>query len=182
MKFAVPALSLAAALSTGAAPCLTHAEPAASRSGSHDFDFEVGNWRVHHRILRDGQWIAFDGTCSDRVALDGSMNVEEHTFNRPSGVTYGMGIRAYDAKAGTWAIWWVDSRQPHAPMDPPVVGRFENGVGRFYSDSAVDGHTTRTRYTWSDITATSAHWDQATSEDGGQTWATNWIMEFTRTP
>ncbi len=180
MKFALPALSLAAALAAGSAPCLTHAEPAAAHSGSHDFDFEVGQWRVHHRILRNGQWIAFDGTCTDRLALDGSMNVEEHTFNRPSGVTYGMAIRAYDAKDGTWAIWWVDSRQPHAPMDPPVVGRFENGVGRFYSDSTVDGHTTRTRYTWSDITANTARWDQATSEDGGQTWATNWIMDFER--
>jgi hypothetical protein len=33
---------------------------------------------------------------------------------------------------------------------------------------------------WSRITATSAHWEQALSSDGGKTWETNWIMEFQR--
>jgi hypothetical protein len=183
MKFALSALT---ALLGFAAPALAHAEPhgpqAAAPSGVHGFDFEVGHWRVHHKILKNGKWIEFDGTCTDRKAVDGSVNIEEHTFDRPSGVTYGVAVRAYDAKDGTWAIWWIDSRQPHAPMDPPVVGRFEDGVGRFYSDSTVDGHTTRTRYTWSAITPTSARWDQATSDDDGQTWATNWIMDFERVP
>jgi len=71
-----------------------------------------------------------------------------------------------------WAIWWVDSRDPHLPMDPPVKGHFENGVGTFYSDG--------TRFIWSQITPTSARWEQAVSKDGGQTWETNWIMEWRR--
>jgi len=185
MIFARAGLGLALLLAVMAArPSHAQAalvQPAAS-SGMHDFDFEAGRWRVHHRVLRNGQWIAFDGLCSDRLAVDGSVNVEEHTFNRPTGTTYGVAVRAYDDQKGTWAIWWIDSRDPHAPMDPPVVGRFENGVGRFYSDAVVNGHTTRTRYTWSEITAKSARWDQATSEDGGLTWETNWIMDFERVP
>ena len=34
--------------------------------------------------------------------------------------------------------------------------------------------------TASDMTATSARWEQASSADGGNTWETNWILEFQR--
>jgi hypothetical protein len=30
------------------------------------------------------------------------------------------------------------------------------------------------------MTRTSAHWEQASSEDGGKTWQVNWIMELQR--
>lgn len=172
-----------------AAPALS-AEPeppakaaAAQPTGAHDFDFESGEWRVHHRIKRAGEakWTEFDGTCRARLLIDGSANVEEHTFHRPAGITYGIALRTYDAKTGLWAIWWVDSRAPHGTLDPPVTGRFENGVGTFYSDGVVNGKPTRTRFLWSQITPKSARWEQAFSEDSGKTWETNWVMEFVRT-
>jgi hypothetical protein len=61
--------------------------PRISRSGAHDFDFEHGEWRVHHRVKRSGEdgWAEFDGTCRDRGLIDGSANVEEHTFRRSTG-------------------------------------------------------------------------------------------------
>jgi hypothetical protein len=113
--------------------------------------------------------------------IDGSANVEEHTFDKPNGVTHGIALRAYDAATATWAIWWVDSRSPHSPLDPPVVGRFEAGVGTFYSESTTSaGKVDRTRFVWSHITADSARWEQSASVDGGKTWETNWVMEFRR--
>ena len=160
-----------------------HKEPAVMaqpNGGPHDFDFEFGKWRVHHRIKRDSRWVEFEGTCADRVLIDGSADVEEHTFFRPTGTTYGIALRTYDAKTGQWAIWWVDGRDPHAALDPPVKGRFTDGTGTFYSDSVVDGKTIRTRYIWSRITATSARWEQALSSDLGKTWDTNWVMELSR--
>ena len=59
------------------------------------------------------------------------------------------------------AIWWLDSRAPHLPMDPPVIGRFFNGVGTFFCDSIVNGKDVRVRYVWSRVTPGSAHWEQA---------------------
>jgi hypothetical protein len=182
-----PAACLLAALALGLAGSANAQDGAKSSptvtedpAAPHDFDFQVGAWRVHHRVKRNGAWLEFDGVCVNRPLMAGWGNVEDHIFNRPTGVTRAMGFRAYDPKTRLWAIWWVDGRDPHGPLDPPVKGHFDHGVGTFYSDSVVDGKTIRTRYTWSNITPTSAHWDQADSSDGGKTWETNWTMEFQR--
>jgi hypothetical protein len=158
--------------------------PAAKNAaGLHDFDFLTGEWRVHHRTMRvAGQWQEFDGRVNNRALTDGWANVEEHEFDRATGVTRAIALRVYDPKTAQWAIWWVDGRDPHRPMDPPVIGRFANGVGTFYSDEVHDGKPIRVRFIWSRITTTSARWEQAFSSDAGKTWETNWIMEFERSP
>ncbi len=112
--------------------------------------------------------------------MDGWANVEDHTFDKPTGVSRGAALRAYDPKTGQWAVWWIDGRVPHNDLDPPVKGRFENGVGTFSSDGTLDGKPIRMRFLWSRITPTSARWEQAYSSDAGTTWETNWIMEFRR--
>src|SRR5215470_9831417 len=104
-------------------------------SGVHGFDFEVGEWQVHHRVKRaTGEWWEFDGTCVMRGVMAGAGNVEEHTFHRPTGIAYGVALRAYDTEKALWSIWWLDSRYPTGPVGPPAQGHFENGVGTFYSD------------------------------------------------
>jgi len=149
--------------------------------GRHDFDFEFGAWRVHHRTLaKDGTWLEFDGTCTTRPAMDGSANVEEHFFDKASGRTHGMAIRAYDAATKDWAIWWIDGRAPHLALDPPVKGRFVDGIGTFYADGVYEGKATRTRFIWTVVDARHARWEQALSEDLGKTWTTNWKMSFER--
>jgi hypothetical protein len=155
----------------------------ADSTGVHDFDFEVGNWRVHHRLKHIGSsdWTEFEGTSSNRPLMAGTANVEDNTFHRPGGDTHGVALRAFNAKTGQWAIWWVDSRNPHGTLDPPLIGHFEKGVGTFYSDGLLNGKEVRTRFIWSHLTPTSARWEQALSWDGGKSWDTNWIMEFRRT-
>ena len=167
---------LTSASASGVAP------EAAALAGTHDFDFLFGQWTVHHRRLKPGtsQWIEFDGTCVTRPLLEGSANVEEHALESPTGAYRAVGLRAFDPKTGLWAIWWLDGRSPHGTMDPPVKGRFENGVGTFESAYEHDGKPMRVRFVWSRITPTSARWEQATSADGGTTWDANWVMEFMR--
>jgi hypothetical protein len=159
-------------------------QPAANMAGLHDFDFEVGEWRVHHRVKRPADnpdWLEFDGICSDRGVMNGQVNVEDNRFDKPSGVDRGVAVRAYDPKTGQWAIWWIDGRDTFRNIDPPVKGRFENGIGTFYSDDTFKGKPIRVRIVWSRITPTSAHWEQAYSFDAGKTWDTNWTMDFQRT-
>ncbi len=150
--------------------------------GVHDFDFLVGEWRVHHRRLKPDshEWVDFEGTSSNRKLMDGGANMEEHELNAPYGAYRAVALRSYDSKTGQWAIWWLDGRYPSGPLDPPVKGRFENGVGSFYGDYTQDGKPTRVRFLWSNITPTSARWEQSSSSDGGKTWAANWIMNFQR--
>jgi hypothetical protein len=38
------------------------------------------------------------------------------------------------------------------------------------------------RFRWTGITADSAHWEQAFSADGGETWLDSWYMDATRRP
>ncbi len=150
--------------------------------GAHDFDFLVGEWRVHHHRLKpDSQeWVDFEGTCRNRKLMDGGANMEEHALKAPDGTYHAIALRAHDPTTGQWAIWWLDGRYPSGPLDPSVKGRFENGVGTFYGDYMQDGKPMRVRFLWSNITPTSARWEQSPSSDGGKTWATNWIMNFNR--
>jgi hypothetical protein len=53
-------------------------------------------------------------------------------------------------------------------------------VGEFYGDDTHQGTPVRARFIWSGITREAAHWEQAFSTDGGQTWVTNWYMDSTR--
>lgn len=63
--------------------------PAANNgsSGAHDFDFQFGEWRVHHRVLKPGasQWSEFDGTSEARKVMAGAGNVEDNVFDTPNG-------------------------------------------------------------------------------------------------
>jgi len=36
------------------------------------------------------------------------------------------------------------------------------------------------RYTWSGVTTPTPRWEQALSDDDGQTWETNFMSDFTR--
>jgi hypothetical protein len=61
-----------------------------------------------------------------------------------------------------------------------VVGAFTDGVGTFFGDDQLRGQPIRVRFIWSDITARSARWEQAFSNDLGVSWEVNWIMYFDR--
>ncbi len=75
-------------------------------------------------------------------------------------------------------MWWLDGRNPFGDLGPPIKGRFENGVGRFYSDDMLRRKPVRVRVTWTHDTPGTAHWEQAFSADGGKTWEINWTIDF----
>ncbi|HET9143303.1 hypothetical protein [Actinophytocola sp.] len=150
---------------------------------SNDFDFLHGSWdvvnrRLVKRLVASDEWDEFPATSVSHGFFGGAGSFDEITF--PTKGWSGATVRMLDPRTGEWSIYWVNSRT--GSLQPPVVGRFADGVGTFYGDDEDDGTPVRVRFIWSKITPTSAHWEQAFSTDGGRTWETNWTMAHTRRP
>ena len=60
-------------------------------------------------------------------------------------------------------------------LDPPVLGSFSGDTGVFEGDDTFEGRPIRVRYIWSRVTTRTPRWEQAFSDDGGETWETNWV-------
>ena len=146
-----------------------------------DFDFYVGTWDVVNRRLTkrhvgSDDWDEFPAVSVAQSFFNGGGNFDEISF--PTKGWSGCTLRLFDPKTEEWSLYWVNSRE--GLLTTPTVGRFENGVGEFYCDDIDEGIPVRVRYRWSDMTADSAHWEQAFSTDGEKTWETNWIMDSRR--
>ena len=158
---------------------------AESQDGSRDFDFCLGRWNVHHRQLKkrlaaSHEWIEFEGTGVFQKILGGAGNFDDNVIDKPGGKYCGATFRTFDPEKKLWTIWWLDSRFP-GRLDPPVIGRFEKGVGAFYAEDTWEGTPIRVRYLWTQRSELNApRWEQAFSTDAGKTWETNWIMDFKR--
>ncbi|WP_229518562.1 hypothetical protein [Massilia sp. PAMC28688] len=158
-------------------------------NGAGDFDFLLGSWRVQNRRLRKRlqgctEWESFVATQHNQ-ALPGRIgNIDDFNAEswRPGFV--GLSLRLYNPQTRLWSIYWLDNQTGGLSADghlqPPVVGKFDQGSGVFEGDDVLEGRAIRVRYTWSAITARSARWEQAMSGDGGQTWEMNWRMDFER--
>jgi hypothetical protein len=114
--------------------------------GVHDFDFLVGQWRVHHRTLKERlanshEWIEFEGTLVNQPLMGGYSNVDDTVFEKPGAPFRGVALRSFDSKTQQWSIWWLDSRTPLGPVDPPMRGGFRDGVGTFYADETLQRET-----------------------------------------
>ncbi|MDQ6694421.1 MAG: hypothetical protein M3014_08380 [Chloroflexota bacterium] len=155
---------------------------ASAHDGSHDFDFLVGSWQVQNRRLLKrlegcDRWESFQATSVCRAILGGLGNEDEFLTDHWHGFI-GMSLRFFDPMALKWSIYWVDNNA--GIVQPPVVGAFSGGRGEFYGPDEFGGRPIVVRFIWSEIAASSAHWEQAFSPDDGQSWETNWTMNLKR--
>jgi len=159
-------------------------QSAPPRDGQHDFDFEVGTWKIHlkrlqHPLAGSTTWVEFDGTVAAKKIWDGRANLDEFEADSPSGHIEGITLRLYNPQARQWNLYWASSKDGTF-AGPPQVGEFKNGVGEFYCQDTFHGRMILIRYAWSGITPNSAHFEQSFSDDGGKTWEVNWITDQTR--
>ncbi|HEV2270326.1 MAG TPA: hypothetical protein VGR92_12765 [Steroidobacteraceae bacterium] len=157
---------------------------ASQRDGAHDFDWEVGLWKTHLRVLRQNpngttSWVTYEGTSNvipiwncraDMVELEATASDGRHVE--------AINLRLYDAASQQWSLNFANAAS--GVMSVPTIGEFRNGIGTFYDREPVGGREVLLRNVWSHITANSAHFEQAVSDDGGKTWTVNWIADDTR--
>jgi hypothetical protein len=146
-----------------------------------DFDFLIGSWDITNRKLKrrlagSDDWAEFPATSTCQSLFGGAANIDEIVF--PTEGVSGLTLRLFDPVTKQWSLNWANSETGR--LFPPVVGSFTDGRGEFYGDDSHEGTPVRVRYIWSEITPTSARWEQGFSMDGEQTWETNWVMELRR--
>ncbi|MEV8505554.1 hypothetical protein AB0368_12110 [Actinoplanes sp. NPDC051475] len=147
----------------------------------NDFDFLTGSWNVTNRRLKtlfagSDEWETFPSTTTCQPIFNGGGNTEEIVF--PTLGSRGFTLRLFGIERQEWSIYWASSRT--GLLYPPVVGTFTDGRGDFYGDDTYEDKPIKAHFIWSDITPTSARWEQEFSADGGQTWESNWVMEYSR--
>jgi hypothetical protein len=186
-KFALCLVKSTLVLALGLGCVGAHAAPPDSpptvsgeRDGQHDFDFLFGRWQVHLNRKTEGtdKWAASDGYAVYRKIWGGRANLNEFYTDGAAGQVEGLTLRTYNPETHRWSLYWANSRD--GILSSPQVGKFNHGQGEFYELDNSDGNGVLVRYVWSGVTAHTAHFEQALSEDGGKTWDVNWVSDMKR--
>jgi hypothetical protein len=152
------------------------------RDGAHDFDWEFGDWQTKVRLrppLSEAEtWAEFTGTSIVRPLSRGRSNTVELDVKSGERRIEGVALRLYDPQTHQWSINFASMRD--GLLTAPVYGSFSEGRGSFFGQDTVDGRVVLVRFVISDITPTSARFEQSYSDDGGKSWLVNWIATDTR--
>jgi hypothetical protein len=168
------------AFSQAAAPA---AEPKQLPDGQHDFDWQLGTWKIHmsrlqHPLTGSTTWTELDGTVVVRKVWDGRANLAEIVADGPSGHLEFLSMRLYDPASHQWSLNFANTKG--GTLGVPLIGEFKNARGEFYDQEPFDGRTILVRFVFEVLTADSTRDEQAFSTDGGKTWEVNWINTQTR--
>lgn len=153
------------------------------RDGTHDFDFEIGEWTTKLRRLQrplsgSSTWVEYQGTSTVRGILNGRANLVELVVDGPAGRIEGASLRLYDPRARQWTLNFFSIADGH--LTAPMIGAFRDGRGTFYAQDTYEGRAIFVRFVISKVTTDTYRFEQAFSADGGQTWEVNWIALDTR--
>ena len=159
------------------------ASPTAERDGQHDFDFELGSWKIHlkrrlHPLTGSNTWVEYDGTSVTRKLWDGRAQINEFESDGAASHIEGLTLRTYNPQTHDWRLYWANAKDGKVVV--PQIGQFKNGQGEFYAQDTLDGKSIFVRFIWSKTDSTKPHFEQSFSEDGGKTWEVNWITDQTR--
>jgi hypothetical protein len=157
----------------------------ASRSGAHDFDWEIGTWATKVRIranpLSGGTptWVDYSGTSVVIPLLDGRANFVELSVTGAKGKIEGGSLRLYGSQSEQWSLNYANLG--NGLLTSPVYGGFDAaGHGMFYGADVLDGRAILVRFVITKVSPNEVRFEQAYSANGGVIWEQNWIAVDTR--
>jgi hypothetical protein len=160
-------------------------EPAqkAQTDGSHDFDFEIGEWHTHVKRLQrplsgSTTWVEYDGTTNVRGVLGTRANLAELVISGPSGTIEGAALRLYHPETRQWAIHYYSVGD--GALTAPLFGEFRDGRGVFSGQDTFGGRAVLVRFVIIKESDDRYRFEQSFSGDGGDHWEMNWIATDTR--
>lgn len=156
---------------------------AADGDVSHDFDWEFGTWnlrvnRLSNPLTGSTTWVPMTGTVAVRKIWGGRANLAEVDAMGPAGRVRFLAWRLYNPTARQWTLSF--STLGGGALGVPMVGEFKNGRGEFYDQEPFRGRAILVRFVFSAPSGDSGRSEQAFSADGGKTWETNWVNQYTR--
>ena len=162
---------------------MTASAAAAAPDGSHDFDFEIGNWKTHlsrllHPLSGSKEWTQYDGTTVVSKVWNGRANLVELEVDGPKGHLELASFRLYNPEAHQWSLNVASSRG--GAFGVPTIGEFNQGRGEFIDQETFNGRAILVRFVITPVNADHYHFEQSFSDDGGKTWEVNWIADDTR--
>ncbi len=110
-------------------------QPIKERDGQHDFDWELGSWKIHikrlqHPLTGSSTWTELNGTVVCRKVWDGKANLAEINADGPSGHLEFLALRLYNPQSRQWANIFASSNS--GTLSVPMFGEFKDGRGEFY--------------------------------------------------
>jgi hypothetical protein len=153
------------------------------RDGQHDFDFEIGTWKTHlrrlvHPLAGSTAWVEYEGTTVVRKVWNGRANLVELEVDGSNSHIEALSLRLYNPQSHQWNLNFASSSD--GTLGVPTIGEFKNGRGEFFDQETLNGRAISVRFVISDITPNFCRFEQAFSEDGGNTWEVNWVATDTR--
>jgi hypothetical protein len=153
------------------------------KDGSHDFDFEIGEWQTHVRRLQkplsgSTTWVEYNGTTTVRGVLGQRANIAELVVTGPAGGIEGAALRLYNPGTRQWSINYFSVAD--GMLTPPLFGEFRDGRGVFYGQDTLGGRAILVRFVIQKAAADTYRFEQAFSDTAGETWEVNWVATDTR--
>jgi hypothetical protein len=155
------------------------------RDGQHDFDFDIGAWKIHitrlpHPLTGSTTWSDMDGTTVVRKVWDGRANLAELQADGPKGHLELLSLRLYNPESHQWSLNFATPAV--GTLSVPMIGEFNDGRADFVDQEPYNGGMILVRFTIFATGPNSARSEQAFSDDNGKTWEVNWINTYTRVP
>lgn len=147
-------------------------QPGCDSPESKQFDFWLGEWDLSYKGP-DGK-VAHSRNRITRI-LDGCSVLEEFT-GAPGVPLNGRSYSTYDRNAQRWKQTWVDNMGSYLDF----VGGLADDRMILMRDAQRQGRRFKQRMVWQDIRPDALKWLWQRSDDGGDTWITQWEIDYKR--